>query len=398
MAQKQKSNESAGQAEKAYRFPCPVHKKCGGCQLTNLRYAGQLSYKQARCIKLLGRFGHVEEILSTGRPFYYRNKVQAAFGRTRSGQIISGVYQSSTHNIVKVDSCLLEDKRADKIIVDIRNLITAFSLGIYNENTGEGFLRHVLVKVARGTGEVMVVLVTGTPVFKSKNAFLEALIKKHPEITTVVQSVNDRFTSLVLGDEEHVLYGEGTITDELMGKRFVISPRSFYQINYDGTQILYKKALEYADIGKDDVVMDAYAGVGTIGILASDRAKEVLSVELNPDAVKDAKLNARLNGVTNVRFICADASEAAEKLEKNGVKPDVVIIDPPRKGCDMRCLETMAAIRPSRIVYVSCDPFTLARDVEKFTEFGYAVNSVKPVNLFPRTEHVETVTLITRAG
>ncbi|MBR0538364.1 MAG: 23S rRNA (uracil(1939)-C(5))-methyltransferase RlmD [Clostridia bacterium] len=395
MAQKQKSNESAGQAEKAYRFPCPVHKKCGGCQLTNLRYAGQLSYKQARCIKLLGRFGHVEEILSTGRPFYYRNKVQAAFGRTRSGQIISGVYQSSTHNIVKVDSCLLEDKRADKIIVDIRNLITAFSLGVYNENTGEGFLRHVLVKVARGTGEVMVVLVTGTPVFKSKNAFLEALIKKHPEITTVVQSVNDRFTSLVLGNEEHVLYGEGTITDELMGKRFVISPRSFYQINYDGTQILYKKALEYADIGKDDVVMDAYAGVGTIGILASDRAKEVLSVELNPDAVKDAKLNARLNGVTNVRFICADATrfltEAVGELQ-----PDVLIMDPPRAGSTVPFMKSVCAIAPGRIVYVSCNPETLARDLQYFVTHGYKVKKIQPVDMFPNTSHVETVVSITR--
>ncbi len=381
---------------KDYFFPCKVSKKCGGCQLTNLTYEEQLSFKQAKTIRLLGRFGHVREILTTGQPFYYRNKVQAAFGRTRGGEIISGVYQSSTHNIVKVDSCLLEDQRADAVIVTVRTLIKDFKLTVFNENTQTGFLRHVLVKVAQGTGEIMVVLVTGTREFKSKNAFCAELLRRHPEITTIIQSFNNRFTSLVLGQEETVLYGSGYITDELLGKKFIISPKSFYQINYEATKLLYGTVLEFAGEQKVRRAVDAYAGVGTIGMLCADRCEEMFSVELNADAVADAKKNAKLNGIRNMRFICADAAAFLNEMAESGEKADLVIMDPPRAGSTVRFMKSVCTLAPNKIVYVSCNPETLARDLVFFVRNKYKVRKIQPVDMFPNTDHVETVVLMTK--
>jgi len=377
-------------------FPCPVAKKCGGCQLTNMSYEEQLSFKQGRSVKLLGRFGRVEKILTTNKPYFYRNKVQAAFGRTRSGEIISGVYQSSTHNIVKVDKCFIEDEKADAIIVSVRKMLKEFKLPVYNENNGTGFLRHVLVKTAKSTGEVMVVLVSGSREFKSKNAFCSELIKRHPEITTIIQNVNNKFTSLVLGDEQYVLYGSGYITDLLMGKRFIISPKSFYQINPAATVLLYETALKYADIKSSDTVIDAYSGVGTIGMICSDNAKEVISVELNPDAVKDAKKNAKLNNIKNMTFVCADATEFLSEMANAKEKADVVIMDPPRAGSTVKFMKNVCALSPERVVYVSCNPETLARDLDFFVKNKYKVKKIQPVDMFPNTNHVETVVLLSR--
>ncbi|MCH5198193.1 MAG: 23S rRNA (uracil(1939)-C(5))-methyltransferase RlmD [Oscillospiraceae bacterium] len=377
-------------------FPCPAAKKCGGCQLTNMSYEEQLSFKQGRAVKLLGKFGRVERILSTNKPFFYRNKVQAAFGRTRSGEIISGVYQSSTHNIVKVDRCYIEDKKADAIIVTIRKMLKEFKLTVYNENNGTGFLRHVLIKTAKNTGEVMVVLVTGSREFKSKNAFCTELLRRHPEITTIIQNVNSKFTSLVLGEEQTVLFGSGYITDVLMGKKFIISPKSFYQINPEATVLLYETALKFADIKAADTVIDAYAGVGTIGMLCSDKAKEVISVEMNPDAVKDAKKNARLNNIENMSFVCADATEFLSELAKEGDKADVVIMDPPRAGSTLKFMKSVCVLSPKTVVYVSCNPETLARDLNFFVKNGYKVKKIQPVDMFPNTSHIETVVLISK--
>lgn len=374
---------------KDYVFPCAVAKKCGGCQLTNMPYNQQLSFKQSKAIKLLGKFCRIDEIIGMKEPYHYRNKVQAAFGQTKSGMIISGVYQSSTHNIVKVDSCLIEDKKADEIIVTIRELIKSFRLSVYNDRTGEGFLRHVLIKRAFGTGEIMVVLVTGTAEFKSKNNFCKALLKEHPEITTIVQNINNNFTSLVLGDRQIVLYGDGYIVDELLGFRFRISPKAFYQINYKGTEILYRKALEFADIDKDDVVIDAYSGVGTIGIIASRYAKEVISVELNKDAVKDAKINASINKLKNIRFFCADATQFLLDAAKENIKVDIVLMDPPRAGSTLAFMKSVCELAPEKIVYISCNPETLARDLTYFTKNGYKAKKIQPVDMFPHTNHIE---------
>ena len=375
---------------------CPHSRKCGGCQLQNLTYAEQLEWKNRLCVKLLGRFAHVEPILGMENPYHYRNKVQAAFGTTRAGRIISGIYQSSTHNIVAVDSCMTEDRTADKIIVDIRRLLADFKMTTYNEVTGRGFLRHVLVKRGFATNEVMVVLVTGTPIFPARNNFLRALLKLHPEITTVVQNVNDRYTSMLLGPSEKTLYGPGFITDVLCGLKFRISAKSFYQINPAQTEVLYGKAMEFAGLTGRETVIDAYCGIGTIGMIAAKTAGQVLGVEVNRDAVRDAIANAKLNNMKNIRFVCADAGEFMVDMAQNGERCDVLLMDPPRAGSDQAFLSSAVTLAPTRIVYVSCNPETLARDLLFLTKRGYRVKKIQPVDMFPHTNHVETVVLLSQ--
>ena len=375
---------------------CPVSRKCGGCQLMNLTYEEQLKFKQAKVSKLLRTFGKVLPIIGMDNPFHYRNKVQAAFGRTRGGEIISGVYQSSTHNIVKTDSCLIEDKTADEIILTVRKLLKSFKLTVYDERNSKGFLRHVLVKRGFTTGEIMVVLVTGTNVFPSKNAFIDALLKEHSNITTIVQNINNKFTSMVLGDREIVLYGKGYIEDVLCGHTFRISPSSFYQINPVQTEILYGKAVEYAALTGKERVIDAYCGIGTIGIIAADKAGEVIGCELNPDAVKDAIVNAKLNNTKNIRFICKDAGEFMLSMKEQGEKCDVLFMDPPRAGSDRKFLSSAVTLSPEKIVYISCNPETQQRDLFYLTKNGYKVKKIQPVDMFPFTAHVETVVLLAK--
>ncbi len=375
---------------------CPLYKKCGGCQLQNMTYEEQLSFKQAKTIKYLGRFGHVEEIIGMDEPFNYRNKVQAAFGMTRGGKIISGVYQSSSHNIVLVDECMLEDKIADKIIVDIRKMLPKFKLTAYNEDTGKGFLRHVLVKRGFTTGEVMVVLVTGSNIFPAKKDFLSALLRQHSEITTVIWNVNPHKTSLVLGKKEEVLYGSGYIEDILCGKRFRISAKSFYQINPIQTEKLYSTAIDFAGLTGKETVLDAYCGIGTIGLVALDKAKQVIGVELNEDAVRDAVMNARLNSAKNIRFFCADAGKFMVGMAEAKEKVDVVFMDPPRAGSDIPFLKSIATLRPEKVVYVSCNVETQARDLIFLCRNGYKVKKIQPVDMFPHTNHVETVVQLVR--
>lgn len=375
---------------------CLLYKKCGGCQLQNMTYDEQLSFKQAKCIKTLGKFGFVSEIIGMKEPFHYRNKVQAAFGQTRGGKIVSGVYQSSSHNIVLVDKCMTEDETADEIIVDIRKMLPLFKLYPYNEDTGKGFLRYVLVKRGFATGQVMVVLVTGTNIFPKKTEFLKMLLKKHSEITTVVQSINNSKTSLVLGEREIVLFGDGYIEDILCSKRFRISPKSFYQINPVQTEVLYKTAIEFAALNGKETVLDAYCGIGTIGIALSEKAKTVVGVELNKDAVRDAKVNARLNGIRNISFVCADAGKFMLEAAKNRDKVDAVFMDPPRAGSDINFLRSMVILSPKRIVYISCNIETQARDLLFLCKNGYRVRKIQPVDMFPHTGHIETVVLLTK--
>lgn len=375
---------------------CPHSKKCGGCQLQNLDYKEQLAHKERTCIRLLGKFCRVEPIIGMENPYHYRNKVQAAFGTTRAGRIISGIYQSSTHNIVAVDSCMTEDEIADRIIVDIRRLLRDFKMTTYNEVTGRGFLRHVLVKRGFQTGEVMVVLVTGTPIFPARNNFTRALLKLHPEITTIIQNVNDRYTSMLLGQNEKTLYGPGYITDILCGLRFRISAKSFYQINPVQTEVLYGKAMEFAELTGKETAIDAYCGIGTIGMVAAKKAGQVLGVEVNRDAVRDARENAKLNRVKNIRFVCADAGDFMVDMANAGEHCDVLFMDPPRAGSDTAFLSCALTLAPRRIVYVSCNPETLARDLNFLTKRGYRAEKIQPVDMFPHTDHVETVCLLTR--
>ena len=374
---------------------CPLRKKCGGCQLQNLSYEKQLSFKQVKVIKLLGKYHHVNEIVGMEHPYHYRNKVQAAFGEKR-GEIISGVYQSSTHNIVPVDSCLIEDQKADEIIVTVRKLLKSFKLRPFNDVTMKGFLRHVLIKRGFSSGEIMVVLVTAVLDFPKHSQFVNALLERHPDITTVVQNVNNKRTSLVLGEQSRTLYGSGYIEENLCGFRFRISPKAFYQINPTQTQVLYNKAIEFAEITKDDVVLDAYCGTGTIGIIASPHAKQVIGVELNPDAVRDANTNAQINAVDNIKFYCYDAGKFMVDAANYGEKFNIVIMDPPRAGASLDFLRSLVTLSPKKIVYISCNPETQARDLSFLVRKGYKVRRIQPVDMFPHTEHVETVVLLTK--
>jgi 23S rRNA (uracil1939-C5)-methyltransferase len=375
---------------------CPHYKKCGGCQIHNLEYRDQLDFKMKKVVRLVGRFHHVEDIIGMDNPYHYRNKVQAAFGRDKQNRIISGVYQSSTHRIVPVDECLIEDKKADEIIVTIRKLLKSFKLKTFDDNRMTGFLRHVLVKRGFLSGEIMVVLVTGSEEFKSKRSFINALLSRHPEITTIVQNINNKRTSLVLGQKSIVLYGDGVIKEQLCGYTFTISPKAFYQINPVQTEVLYNKAMEFADIKKSDIVIDAYCGTGTIGIIASKYAGQVVGVELNKDAVKDAKKNAAINNIENINFVCADAGRYMVDIAYEGLKADVVIMDPPRAGSDVRFLKSLVKLSPRKVVYISCNPETLARDLMFLSKNKYKVRKIQPVDMFPHTEHIETVVMLTK--
>ena len=375
---------------------CPLAKKCGGCQLQNMTYDRQLKWKQARCEILLKKFGKVSKIIGMDEPYHYRNKVQAAFGRTKSGKIISGVYQSGSHRIVSVDSCMTEDEIADKIIVDIRNMVPKFKIWTYDEDKGTGFLRHVLVKRGFTSGEVMVVIVGASGYFPMKKKFTAELLKMHPEITTVELNINPKNTNLVLGDKEEILFGNGYIEDTLCGCVFRISPKSFYQINPVQTEKLYNKAMEFAQLDAKTRVIDAYCGIGTIGLVAAKTAGEVIGVELNPDAVRDAVSNCKRNAMKNTKFFCADAGDFMEAMSEEGEKADVVFMDPPRAGSSKKFIESLAKMAPKRVVCISCNPETLARDLQLLTKKGYTVKAIQPVDMFPHTNHIDCVCSLER--
>lgn len=375
---------------------CSVSKKCGSCQYQGVPYKEQLAAKQKRMKKLLGKFANVKPIIGMDDPFYYRNKVHAVFDRDKKGNIICGTYEAKTHKVVPIEECMIEDKISQEIIRTIRDMLKSFRIKTYDEDTGYGLLRHVLVRRGFSTDEIMVVLVIGSPIFPSKNNFVKALRKKYPQITTVVLNVNDKKTSMVLGERDIVIYGKGYIRDTLCGCTFRISPQSFYQVNPVQTEILYKTAIEYARLGRKETVIDAYCGIGTIGLVAAKRAKNVIGVELNPDAVRDARINAKENKITNARFYQGDAGEFMENMAENGEHADVVFMDPPRIGSDKKFMSSVIKLNPSRIVYISCGPETLARDLEYLTKHGYDVRKIQPVDMFSFTDHCENICLLTK--
>lgn len=370
---------------------CPAAKKCGGCQYMDIPYEKQLKEKQKTVQKLLSSFGKIEPILGMEDPCHYRNKVSAAFARDRKGTVISGIYEEGSHRVVPVDDCLLEDCRADRIIVTVRELVRSFKITVFDEDTGYGLLRHVLVRTGRATGEIMVVLVTASLVFPSKNNFVRALLDRHPEITTVIQNINRRSDSMVLGEQEQVLYGRGSIEDLLCGRRFRISSGSFYQVNPVQTEKLYETAIRYAGCSGRERVLDAYCGIGTIGIIASGSAGEVIGVEQNADAVRDAVANAKRNAVKNISFYRKDAGAFLCRMATQKARVDVVFMDPPRSGSDKAFLHALCLLAPRRIVYISCNPETLQRDLAYLTRSKYEVRKIQPVDMFPWTRHTECV-------
>lgn len=377
---------------------CPVFRKCGGCQLLDLPYEKQLQIKQEQLQKLLKPYGRLESFIGMQKPVHYRHKVHAAFDRDRKGAVISGVYQEGTHIVVPVENCLLENEKADAIIKTIRGLLKPFKIKTYDEDTGYGLLRHVLVRVGQATGQIMVVLVLGSPVMPSKNNFVKALRKEHPEITTVVVNINGNKTSMVLGNKEQVIFGPGYIEDVLCTKTFKISPKSFYQVNPVQTEILYQKAIEYAKLTGKETVLDAYCGTGTIGLLAAEKAEKVIGVELNKDAVKDAVMNARRNQISNIRFYQKDAGEFMVQMAESKDKVDVVFMDPPRKGSNEIFLRSLVKLAPERIVYVSCNPESLARDLKYLSNKGYRMKQGTGVDMFPYTRGIEAVVMMQKCS
>lgn len=374
---------------------CPYAKKCGGCQFIDMPYEKQLERKQKALKALLGKFARVSPIIGMEDPLHYRHKVHAVMGYEK-GEPIAGVYQEKSHRLVRVDQCLIENEKADAIIQSIRGLLKSFKIKTYDEDSDRGLIRHIMVRVSHATGEIMVILVLRSPILPSKNNFAKALLKLHPEITTIVLNVNDKKTTMVLGQRDIVLYGPGFIYDSLCGVRFRLSPQSFYQVNPLQTEILYREALKLAKLTKKDKVIDAYCGIGTIGLIASRQAGSVLGIELNREAVKDARENAKHNQCKNIEFACADAGEYMVEMAQDGEKADVVIMDPPRSGSNEAFLSSVCRLSPNRIVYISCGPQSLARDLDYLTAHGYHAERIQPVDLFPMTVHVETVCLLSK--
>lgn len=410
---------------------CPVAKKCGGCRYSGVPYQEQLAKKQKQVEQLLKGFGKVNRIIGMDKPEHYRNKVHAVYDFQKGKGIVSGIYQENSHDVVAVDSCLLENQKADAIIVSIRELAKSFKIKTYDEDTGYGLLRHVLVRVGHITGQIMVVLVLGSPILPSKKNFVSALCKLHPEITTIVVNVNNKKTSMVLGEKEQVIYGKGYIEDVLCGRTFRISPKSFYQVNSVQTEKLYRKAIEYADLTGEETVIDAYCGIGTIGLAAASDAGEVIGVELNKDAVRDAVINARINQIKNADFYQNDAGRFMVQVAQAQTKVDVVFMDPPRSGSTEEFMDALLQLAPDRIVYISCNPDTLARDLkyltgawdkgktgpgekvqgqEKAVRYAgkaegakgrlsrYRVMEITPVDMFPFTDCIECVTLLQKSN
>lgn len=385
------------QANRQKQDLCPVAKKCGGCRYTDTPYAEQLKIKQKRVEQLIRAFGKVKPILGMDDPAHYRNKVHAVFDFQKGKGIVAGIYQEKSHKVVPVEGCLLENQKAGEIIQSVRELAKSFKIKAYDEDSGYGLLRHVLVRVGHATGEIMVVLVLGSPILPSKKNFVSELCKLHPEITTILINVNNKRTSMVLGEKEQVIYGKGYIEDELCGKRFKISAKSFYQVNSVQTEVLYTKATQYAGLTGKKTVVDAYCGIGTIALAAAGQAKKVIGVELNKDAVRDAIANAKINRMKNVDFYQNDAGRFLTQMAEAGERVDVVFMDPPRSGSTEAFLDALIRISPKRVVYISCEPETLARDLKYLTaNSGYRMEEAVPVDMFPFTEGIETIVLLSK--
>ena len=374
---------------------CKICTSCGGCQYQQLSYKAQLEYKTKRVKEALTRIAHIKcdvlPCIGANNPYNYRNKIQVPFVKDKKGIVKFGFYKENSHIIMPIKECAIEDKRAAPILWDIKLLLEEMNIPTYNEDNGKGILRYVLIRTSHHYDELMVVLVTTQMNFPGQRNFINELVNRHPEITTIVENVNSRHTNVILGNQEKVLYGPGHIKDDILGLTFEISASSFFQINPEQVEKLYTCALNLIDFSKKEVVLDAYSGVGTIGLIAARNAKKVISVEINKSAHKNAIENAKRNDIDNIEFICADAGEYISKSDED---IDVLIMDPPRSGSDETFLSTVVNKRIKKIIYVSCNPETLARDIAYLSN-SYKVTYVQPVDMFPMTAHCETVVSLT---
>lgn len=380
---------------------CPIFYQCGGCQWQHLPYQRQLAEKTKIVKDNIVRIAKLDEnlvqdTLGAANPFFYRNKVQFPVGE-ENGKLIVGFYAPNTHQIISTDKCFIQHNLGDKIAFQTKEIAENFGLKAYNETTQEGFLRHIMVRVGEKTKEIMLVLVTKEGKIPQEQTFLAALHEKlGSNLVSIYQNINSRQTNVILGEKNRLLWGKEKIIDYIGELAFAISPLSFYQVNPAQTEILYNKALEYAALTGKETVIDAYCGIGTISLFLAQKAKKVYGIEIVESAIIDAKENAQLNGIKNADFLVGASEKIMPKLYQEGVKPQVIVVDPPRKGCEKAVLEAMAAMQPERIVYVSCNPSSLARDLAYLLELDYVVKEVQPVDMFSQTSHVETVVLMSR--
>ena len=373
---------------------CPYNKSCGGCQLLQLPYEKQLEQKQAAVAKLMAPYGKCQPILGMAEPYHYRNKAIATFAPLGKNKFQLGIYAQNSHKVIPVKDCLLQDETLNQVLESVAAAAAECHLQAYDEDKRTGLLRHVVLRSSKSSGEVLCTIVTASQNFPGSNNFVKALRKRSPQVTSVVQNINPAKTSAVLSPYSKTLYGSGYIVDELCGLQFSISSRSFYQVNPLQTEVLYNKAMEMAGLSGKESVLDTYCGIGTIGLCAAPHAKQVLGVEINKDAVKDAAFNAKRNKISNARFIEGDATRFMSELASHGEKVDVIFMDPPRSGSTPEFLRAAAKMSPQKIVYISCDPTTQARDLATITKLGYHVTHIQPVDLFPHTEHCENICLL----
>ena len=395
MREVKNKRENTGSAEQV----CEMRRSCGGCQTWNLTYEEELSMKMGKLIRSMGKFGHVEEIIPMENPYHYRNKLQALFQYNGKNQFRYGIYQSATHHIVKCDNCLIENREAARIVRTIAQLLTKLRIPAWDPAHKKGLFRHVMVRYAAADDSYMVVLVTASHSFAAGKDMAEEIVKKHPRVKSVIWCRNKTETPLWIDSDGEVLYGSPTITDKLAGCLFRISARSFYQVNTVQTEKLYETALRYAQLKPEDHVVDAYCGIGTIGIAAAKNygCASVIGFDNNENAVRDAGVNARINGLENMTFRCADAGEITAELARTGEEVQVMFVDPPRAGLGREMLEAVCDITPERLVYVSCNPETLVKDLEYLKRnAGYQVKKIQPVDMFPRTRHCEVVVQLVR--
>ncbi|ABS73098.1 23S rRNA (uracil(1939)-C(5))-methyltransferase RlmD [Bacillus velezensis] len=377
--------------------PCPIYKQCGGCQLQHMTYEGQLLFKQKQVKDVLERIGKlnlskviVHPTLGMEDPWNYRNKAQVPVGE-REGGLVAGFYQQRSHDIIDMSACLIQQSKNDEAVQAVKDICTSYGVKAYNEERHKGWLRHIMVRYGVVTGEMMIVFITRTSDFPHKAKIIEDITAQFPHVKSIVQNINPNKTNVIFGNETNVIWGEEYIYDLIGDVKFAISARSFYQVNPEQTKVLYDKALEYAELQGEETVIDAYCGIGTISLFLAKQAKKVYGVEIVPEAIEDAKRNAELNGITNAEFAVGEAETVIPKWYKEGITADTLVVDPPRKGCDEALLRTIIDMKPKRVVYVSCNPGTLARDLRMLEDGGYQTLEVQPVDMFPHTNHVEVV-------
>ena len=379
---------------------CPISRSCGGCVYRHISYAAELSAKRRKVIDAVTRIGRlseapVKDIIPSEKVDGYRNKAMIPVGLNREGEVVMGFYARHSHHIMHCLRCRLSPAVFNDIAEDFYAFLKARPALVYSPQNRRG-IRHLYLRYAETSGDVMVCVVAGAKGFDDDADLYHSLAEKYSAIRSIVVNVNPDDTNVILGQHSYTVYGGDCISDTLCGLRFDISPPAFYQVNRSQTERLYAKAKEYAALTGDEVLLDLYCGAGTIGLSMADRCRELIGVEIIPEAIENARKNAAQNGITNARFLCGDASAAAEQLQSEGIRPHVIVVDPPRKGLTPALIDTIAAMSPDRVVYVSCDPATLARDLGRFVEQNYSVKEITPVDMFPRTCHVETVVLLSR--